>query len=165
MTGYRQTKWLNSRLINNYYPKNIIHCLTNYFMARLVLYVHVHKIEFGIKCICFFSPALWNGIEKKHYNATLVYRYYWFRSNCDESLFYSVLSLESPLIRAAAAMVSRAVHFDNKWNKLSFPCFDWNSLYNHLERKLKMVKFYSKRTMNEWWKHQWYAICWGWKQN
>lgn len=100
------------------------------------------KLNLKSSAFVFFSPALWNSIEKKHYNATLVYRYYWFRSNCDESLFYSVLSLESPLIRAAAAMVSRAVHFDNKWNKLSFPCFDWNSLYNHLERKLKMVKLF-----------------------
>lgn len=31
MTGYRQTKWLNSRLINNiYYLKIIIHHQTNY---------------------------------------------------------------------------------------------------------------------------------------
>lgn len=147
MTGYRQTKWLNSRLINNkFYLKIIIHRLTNY-ASRLVFFflcVRPMKIEIEIKCILLFNNAIYNG--------TLATNSTDFWSNYDEPLFHSVLSLCVAFDSAAwYAWWILDCLFGYKWYKLSFPCFNWKSVSGYLRENWK------KKQRNEWWKHQWYA--------
>lgn len=61
MTGYRQTKWLNSRLINNkFYLKRIIHRLTNYtrlYISAFLCGPMKREIEIEIKCIFLFNKT------------------------------------------------------------------------------------------------------------